>query len=101
MKKKGVKQEQEQKQKQQQKQQQKQTEKQSGLLFFGLGVFLLGLAYLFLCPSMATFSFLCQWPGSQTGPVPTYVVSRSLLVVTQSGSDPAARHGSVPRTDAI
>ncbi len=69
--------------------------------FFGLGVFLFGLAYLFLCPSVATFSFLYQWPGSQAGPVPTYVVSRSLLVVTQSGSDPAARHGSVPRTDAI
>ncbi len=26
--------------------------------FFGLGVFSFGLAYLFLCPSMATLSFL-------------------------------------------
>ena len=68
--------------------------------FLWLGCVLLGWP-IFLYPSMDTFSFLYQWPGSQSGPVPTYVVSRFLLVVTQSGSDPAARHGSVPRTDAI
>ena len=83
-----------------QKQKQKQIKKQSGLLFLWLRCVLLGWP-VFLCPSMAIFSFLYQWPGSQSGPVPTYVVSRSLLVVTQSGLDPAARHGSVPRTDAI
>jgi hypothetical protein len=33
------------------------SKKQSGLLFFGLGVFSFGLAYLFLCPSVATLSF--------------------------------------------
>ena len=59
------------------------------------------LAYLFSVLVLATLSLLYSGQGSQHGPVPTYVVSRSLLVVTQSGSDPAARHGSVPRTDAI
>ncbi len=78
----------------------KANKKQSGLLFLWLGCVLLGWP-IFFYPSMATFSFLYQWPGSQSGPVPTYVVSRSLLLVTQSGSDPAARHGSVPQTDAI
>ncbi len=67
--------------------------------FFGLDVFFwVGLFFSIL---VWPFSFLYQWPGSQFGPVPTNVVSRSRLVVTQSGSDPAARHGSVPRTDAI
>ena len=69
--------------------------------FFGLGVFLLVWPISFSVLVWPLFPFLYQWPGSQYGPVPTYVVSRSLLVVTQSGSDPAARHGSVPRTDAI
>jgi hypothetical protein len=77
------------------------SKKQSGLLFFGLGVFLLVWPISFSVLVWPLFPFLYQWPGSQHGPVPTYVVSWSLLVVTQSGSDPAARHGSVPRTDAI
>ena len=47
MKKKGV----------EQKQKQKQIKKQSGLLFFGLDVFLFGVA-VFLFPSMAIFLFL-------------------------------------------
>ncbi len=65
----------------------------------GLDVFFwVGLSFSIL---VWPFSFLYQWPGSRFGPVPTYVVSRSRLVITQSGSDPAARHGSVPRTDAI
>ena len=77
-------------------------QQQSGLLSLAEVCFSLVLAYLFSIPVLAiSFSLLHNGQGSQPGPVPTFVVSRSLLVVTQSGSDPAARHGSVPRTDAI
>ena len=55
---------------------------------------------IFLFPSLAIFLFH-QWPGSWLSSVPAFAGSRTQLVVTQSGSDPAARHGSVPRTDAV
>jgi hypothetical protein len=85
--------------KQKQKQKQKQIKKQSGLLFLWLRCVLLGWP-VFLCPSMAIFLFLPvarqlieSGPSVCRVPVP--------ISGTQSGSDPAARHGSVPRTDAI
>ncbi len=101
MEKKGVKQKQEQKQKQkqEQKQEQKQIKKQSGLLFLWLRCVLLGRP-IFLYPSMAIFLFLpVARQLIRTGPNVCCVPV--LIMVTQSGSDPAARHGSVPRTDAI
>jgi len=76
-------------------------QQQFGLLSLAEVCFSLVLAYLFSILVLAILSLLHNGQGSQPGPVPTFVVSRSLLVVTQSGSDPAARHGSVPRTDAI
>ncbi len=84
-----------------QKQKQKQKQKQSGPFFFGLDVFF-GVAISF-------FPIIVNWPflfhlfgqGSWSGLVPTYVVSQSWLVVTQSGPDPATSRGAAPRTDAI
>jgi hypothetical protein len=55
-------------------------------VWLSLSIFLVILAFFFF-PSLAN--------GSWSGPVPTYVVSRSWLVVTQSGSDPATSRGSV------
>ena len=69
-------------------------QKQSGLSLVK-SVLLPVLAYLF---SILVVAFLYLYyvlaTGSWLGPATTFVESRTLLVVTQSGSDPAARHGS-------
>ncbi len=81
-----------------QKQKQKQIKKQFGLLFLWLRC-VLDVAYLSLS-QFGHFSFpSVARQLIESGPA--FAGSRSQLVVTQSGSDPAARQGSVPWTDAI
>jgi hypothetical protein len=82
---------------QKQKQKQKQIKKQSGLLFLWLRCVLLGWR-IFLYPSMAIFfSLPVARQPIRTGPN----ISCVQVPIGGNGSDPAARHGSVPLTDAI
>ncbi len=65
-----------------------------GPFFFGLDVFFGVAISFYLSSKTGLFSFHLLANGSWSGPVPTYVVSQSRLVVTHSGSDPATSRGS-------